>query len=129
MGSVTWVDSQIGRVLDALDTLGLTNNTLVVLFGDHGYHLGEGDSWYKQTNWELATRIPLIIRAPWKTASQGKNNYALVESVDLYRTIAELVDAPTPDKDIEGTSFAALFDNPDLTAEEAATVMNTTAAA
>lgn len=129
MGSVSWVDSQIGRVLDTLDTLGLTNNTLVVLFGDHGYHLGETDSWYKQTNWELATRIPLIIRAPWKPASQGKNSYALVESVDLYRTIAELVGAPKPVNDIEGKSFAPLFDNPNLAPEAAATLMNTTAAA
>ena len=129
MGSVSWVDSQIGQVLDTLDTLGLTKDTLVVLFGDHGYHLGEGDSWYKQTNWELATRIPLIIRAPWKPESQGKNSYALVESVDLYRTIAELVGAPKPGDDIEGKSFAPLFDNPDLSAEEAATLKNTTAAA
>ena len=129
MGAVSWVDLQIGRVLDALDSMRLSNNTLVVLFGDHGYQLGEHDSWFKQTNWELATRIPLIIRAPWKPASQGKNSYALVESVDLYRTISELVGAPKPGDDIEGTSFAALFDNPDLTAEEAASVMNKTATA
>lgn len=129
MASVSWVDSQIGRVLDALDTMGLSNNTLVVLFGDHGYHLGELDAWSKQTNWELATRIPLIIRAPWKPASQGMNSYALVESVDLYRTIAELVGAPAPTNDIEGTSFAALFDNPKLNATEAATLLNKSAAA
>lgn len=129
MASVTWVDSQIGRVLDALDSMGLTNDTLVVLFGDHGYQLGELDMWCKQTNWELATRIPLIIRAPWKPASQGKNTYALVESVDLYRTIADLVGAPTPSNDVEGTSFAPLFDNPSLTATEAAIAMNKSAAA
>ena len=73
--------------------------------------------------------MPLIIRAPWKPESQGKNRYALVESVDLYRTIADLVGAPKPSDDVEGMSFAPLFDNPDLTAEEAASVMNTTAAA
>ena len=129
MASVSWVDSQIGRVLDALDTMGLSNDTLVVLFGDHGYHLGELDAWCKQTNWELATRIPLIIRAPWKPSSQGKNSYALVESVDLYRTIADLVGAPTPTDDIEGTSFAPIFDNPSLTAYEAASVLNKSAAA
>ena len=129
MAAVSWVDSQIGRVLDALDSMGLSNNTLVVLFGDHGFQLGEHDSWHKQTNWELAARVPMIIRAPWKPASQGKNSYALVESVDLYRTISELVGAPKPGDDIEGTSFATLFDNPDLTAEEAASVMNTTATA
>ena len=129
MASVSWVDSQIGRVLDTLDTLGLTNNTLVVLFGDHGYQLGEHDSWHKMTNWELATRVPLIIKAPWKPASQGKSTYALVELVDLYRTIAELVGAPKPSNEIEGTSLAPLFDNPDLTTEEAASVMNKTTVA
>ena len=122
MASVSWVDSQIGRVLDTLESMGLTNNTLVVLFGDHGYQLGEHDSWHKMTNWELATRVPLIIRAPWKPKSQGKSSYALVELVDLYRTIADLVGAPEPSAEIEGTSLAPLFDYPDLTAEEAATV-------
>ena len=129
MAAVSWVDSQIGRVLDTLESMGLANDTLVVLFGDHGFQLGEHDSWHKQTNWELATRVPMIIRAPWKPASQGKNSYALVESVDLYRTIAELVGAPKPSDDVEGTSFAPIFDNPDLTPEEAASVMNTTATA
>ena len=129
MASVSWVDTQIGRVLDTLDEMGLTNDTLVVLFGDHGYQLGEHDSWHKMTNWELATRVPLIIRAPWKPASQGKNTYALVELVDLYRTIADLVGAPKPSNDIEGSSFAALFDNPDLTSEGAASAMNKTTVA
>ena len=129
MAAVSWVDSQIGRVLDALESMGLANDTLIVLFGDHGFQLGEHDSWHKQTNWELAARVPMIIRAPWKPASQGKNSYALVESVDLYRTIAELAGAPKPSDDVEGTSFAPLFDNPDLTAEEAASVLNKTAAA
>jgi len=129
MASVSWVDTQIGRVLDALDELGVANSTLVVLFGDHGYQLGEHDSWHKMTNWELAVRTPLIIRAPWKPASMGKSTYALVELVDLYRTIAELVGAPEPSKDIEGTSFAALFDNPELDAYEAAKAMNKSAAA
>ena len=129
MAAVSWVDSQIGRVLDGLESMGLANDTLVVLIGDHGFQLGEHDSWHKQTNWELAARVPMIIRAPWKPESQGKNSYALVESVDLYRTIADLVGAPKPSNDVEGTSFAPLFDNPDLTAEEAASVLNKTAAA
>ena len=124
--SVSWVDSQIGRVLKNLDDIGMADNTLVVLFADHGYQLGEHDSWHKMTNWELAVRVPLIIRAPWKPASKGKHSYALVELVDLYRTISELVGAPSPGDDIEGTSFAALFDNPDLDVYEAAKIMNKT---
>ena len=118
MASVSWVDSQIGRVLKAIDDMGVANDTLVVLFGDHGYQLGEHDSWHKMTNWELAVRVPLIIRAPWKPKSQGKSSYALVELVDLYKTISELVGARKPGDDIEGTSFAALFDHPDLDAYE-----------
>ena len=80
-------------------------------------------------SYTVATRIPLIIRAPWKPASQGKNSHALVESVDLYRTISDLVGAPTPTNDIEGTSFAPLFDDPNLNAYEAGKVLNKSAAA
>ena len=127
--SVSWVDSQIGRVLQALDDMSLADDTLVVLFGDHGYQLGEHDSWHKMTNWELAVRVPLIIRAPWKPASAGKRSHAFVELVDLYRTISELVGAPLPGDDIEGVSFASLFDSPDLNAHEAALAINKTAAA
>ena len=83
MASVSWVDSQIGRVLDALELMKLSEETLVVVFGDHGYQLGEHDSWHKQTNWELAARVPLIIRVPWKPQSQGQITYGLVELVDL----------------------------------------------
>ncbi|XP_019859030.1 PREDICTED: iduronate 2-sulfatase-like [Amphimedon queenslandica] len=127
--SVSWVDSQIGRVLQALDDMSLADDTLVVLFGDHGYQLGEHDSWHKMTNWELAVRVPLIIRAPWKPASAGKRSHAFVELVDLYRTISELVGAPSPGDDIEGVSFASLFDSPDLNALEAALALNKTPAA
>uniref|UniRef100_A0A1X7TKQ4 Sulfatase N-terminal domain-containing protein n=1 Tax=Amphimedon queenslandica TaxID=400682 RepID=A0A1X7TKQ4_AMPQE len=127
--SVSWVDSQIGRVLQALDDMSLADDTLVVLFGDHGFQLGEHDSWAKMTNWELAVRVPLIIRAPWKPASAGKRSHAFVELVDLYRTISELVGAPSPGDDIEGVSFASLFDSPDLNAHEAALALNKTPAA
>ena len=129
MASVSWVDSQIGRVLKTLDDMGIANDTLVVLFGDHGFQLGEHQSYHKQTNWELAVRVPLIIRAPWKPKSQGKSSYALVELVDLYKTISDLVGAPKPGNDIEGTSFAKLFDNPDLDAYEFAKLVNETPAA
>ena len=73
--SVSWVDSRIGYVLEKLDDMGLANDTLVMLFGDHGYQLGEHDFYHKQTNWDLATHVPLIIRAPWKPKSQGKSSY------------------------------------------------------
>eukprot|EP00117_Sycon_ciliatum_P025753 scpid62884/ scgid21304/ Iduronate 2-sulfatase; Alpha-L-iduronate sulfate sulfatase len=116
--SVSWTDYNVGLVLAALDDLGLANDTLVVLHGDHGYQLGEHDSWHKQTNWELATRVPLIVRAPWKPRSLGRRTYALVELVDMYRTVAELAGTNKPSRDVNGTSFAPLFDSPGMTSSQ-----------
>lgn len=109
---ISFVDAQIGRVLDELDRLGLRESTLVVLWGDHGYHLGENGLWTKMTNFEIATRIPLIISVPGQL-SVGKSTNALVETVDIYPTLVQLCDLPLPPV-LEGLSFAPLFQNPDL---------------
>ncbi len=108
---VSYVDAQIGRVLSELDRLGLRENTIVVLWGDHGYHLGENDIWGKATNFELSTRVPLIVSAPRMKAA-GRKSSALVELVDLYPTLCELAGLPLP-KHLEGTSLAPLLDSPD----------------
>ena len=90
---ISYIDAQIGRVLDELDRSGLSQNTIVVLWGDHGYHLGEQGLWGKTTNFELDTRVPLIVRTP-DMKDAGKPTSSLVELVDLYPTLAELAGLP-----------------------------------
>ncbi|MBC8126024.1 MAG: sulfatase-like hydrolase/transferase, partial [Gloeobacteraceae cyanobacterium ES-bin-144] len=81
--ATSYVDVQIGRVMDELDRLDLTQNTIIVLWGDHGWHLGDHGMWCKHTNYEEATRIPLILCAPGLTRP-GTHTKSLVESVDIY---------------------------------------------
>jgi len=107
---VSYVDAQVGRVLDELDRLGLRDNTIVVLWGDHGWHIGENHIWGKATNFELSTRAPLIVSDPRMKAAGGKTK-TLVEFVDLYPTLCELAGLPLPDH-LEGVSFAPLLDEP-----------------
>jgi iduronate 2-sulfatase len=114
--SLSYVDAQIGRVLDELDRLDLAKNTIVVLWGDHGYHLGDHGMWTKHTNYEQANRIPLIIAAPGITPP-GSNTTALIESVDLFPTLCELagLPAPTGPQPIDGTSLLPILKNPRAT--------------
>lgn len=106
---VSYIDAQIGRLLDELDRLGLRDNTIVVLWGDHGYSLGEHAIWAKLTNFEHSTRSPLIVSAPGMKKSQITN--ALVEFVDVYPSLCELAGIPLPEN-LEGTSFVPLMENP-----------------
>lgn len=116
--SVSFMDAQLGRVLDELDRLGLRDSTVVVAWGDHGWHLGDLGHWCKHTNFEVATRSPLIVAAPGQKAP-GRHSDALIEFVDVYPTVAELCGVPVPEE-IEGRSFAPLLDDPDLPWKEAA---------
>ncbi len=115
---VTYVDAQVGRVLAELDRLGLRDNTIVVFWGDHGYHLGENAIWGKATNFELSTHVPLIVSAPGMKAKGGSTR-ALVELVDLYPTLAELAGLP-PQKALEGRSLRPLLNAPDTAWKQAA---------
>ncbi len=107
---VSYIDAQVGRMLAELDQLKLRDNTVVILWGDHGYHLGENGFWCKQTNFELSARAPLIISVPGQKNAGSKTD-ALVEFVDIYPSLAELCGL-TPPKGLEGTSFTPLLENP-----------------
>ena len=102
----SYVDACVGRVLDALDETGLAANTIVVVWGDHGWKLGDHSSWSKHTNFECDTHVPLIVRVPGKT--QGKSSESLVELVDLYPTLCELTGVAIPSH-CQGRSFAGVF--------------------
>jgi len=105
---VSYMDAQVGKLLDALDTNGLRENTVVVLWGDHGYHLGEKALWCKTSNYELDTRAPLIIAAPGRASGECD---ALVEFVDIYPTLVDCCGLPGRD-DLEGISLAPLLRQP-----------------
>jgi arylsulfatase A-like enzyme len=105
--SVSLIDAQVGRLLAELDGLGLADNTIVVLWGDHGWKLGEHNSWCKQSNYEIDARVPLIIRAPGEKAN-GQLLKALVEFVDVYPTLCDLAGIPLR-KELEGRSLRALL--------------------
>jgi iduronate 2-sulfatase len=93
--AISWVDSQIGRVLAALDAAGLANDTAVVFHADHGWSLGEHGQWEKFTVWEHGTRVPLVIRAPW-VAPAGATTAVIAQLVDVFPTVAELAGIPAP---------------------------------
>ena len=109
---VSYIDAQVGRLLDQLDASGLSENTVICLWGDHGFHLGEQGLWTKANNYELSTRVPLIFVDPMQTNRGAKTN-ALVELVDLYPSLAESCDLEAP-VGVEGISFMPLLENPDL---------------
>jgi arylsulfatase A-like enzyme len=108
--SVSYMDAQVGRLMAELDALKLRESTIVVLWGDHGWHLGDQGLWCKHTNFEAAAHAPLILSVPGQKNAGGRTS-ALVEFVDIYPSLCELVALPKPNG-LEGTSFAPLLDDP-----------------
>lgn len=108
---VSFVDDNIGRILDALEKQGLADNTVVVIMGDHGFHLGDHGMWSKYSMLEATRRAPLWIRVPG-AAGNGRVCREFVEFVDLIPTLGELLDFPVP-SNLEGVSFAPLLSKPD----------------
>ena len=106
--STSYMDTQVGRVLQQLDTLGLSENTVVAFVGDHGFHLGEHGTWRKNTLFEVALRSPMIISVPRQQPSQTD---ALAELVDLYPTLCDACGLPTPAQ-LEGLSLMPIIEEP-----------------
>ena len=106
----TYMDAQVGSVLHQLETLGLTEKTVVVFCGDHGFHLGEHGTWRKNTLFEVGLRSPLIVSMPGQ-AHSGVQTDALVELVDIYPTLCDACQLPIPES-LEGTSMVPLIEEP-----------------
>ena len=117
--STSYVDAQIGKVITELEALGLDENTIVVLWGDHGFHLGEMGIWAKHVNYELANHIPLLIYAPGVSTS-GSSTVQLSETVDIYPTLAELAGLPQPEtsQPLDGVSLVPVLEDPDARVRE-----------
>lgn len=113
--SMSYVDAQIGKVLSELDRLGLTNDTIVVLWGDHGFHLGDLGIWTKHTNYEQANRIPILFSAPGRVAS-GASTRQLAESVDVFPTLVELAGLPDAEvpQSLDGVSLVPVLEDPEV---------------
>jgi iduronate 2-sulfatase len=113
--SVSYMDAQLGRVLDELERLNMLENTIIVLWGDHGWHLGDHGYWTKHTNYEQANVIPLIMVAP-NVAKPNTSTDQLAETVDIYPTLAELagLEKPKVPQPMDGLSMVPVLKNPDL---------------
>ena len=120
LACISYVDAQIGKMITALENEGLRENTIIIVWSDHGFHLGEMGIWGKATNYEIATRVPMMIWTPdMPKGSQGKTTDALVELIDMYPTLADLAGLEIP-KHVEGTSFTKLINTPNTAWKTAA---------
>lgn len=108
--AVSYLDFLVGEMMAKLEELGHADDTVIAVVGDHGWQLGEHNIWGKHTNFELGTRVPLIIKAPGQ--SEGIKSNALVESVDIYPTVAKLAGLPNP-PDVDGIDLSPLWKEPD----------------
>ncbi|GAA5508703.1 sulfatase [Novipirellula caenicola] len=113
LACVSYIDAQVGRMITALEESGQRENTIIIVWGDHGWHLGDMGVWGKATNYEIATRVPLIIWTPdMPKHNRGKATDALVELVDMYPTLCDLAAISKPSH-LEGTSFQPLLEDPE----------------
>ena len=120
LASISFADAMLGQVLDTLEQSGRAADTIIVMWSDHGFHLGEKARWRKQTLWRESTRVPLIVVAPGVTQPGSRSNVP-VSLLDLYSTLTELAGLPTPDH-VEGLSLLPLLEDPAATLERAGVV-------
>lgn len=118
LASTSYVDAQIGNMISALEEAGLRDNTIIVVWGDHGWHLGDMGVWGKATNYEIATRVPMMIWTP-NMKTRGARTDALVELVDIFPTLCELAGVAKP-AHLEGHSFVPLLEDPNKPWKKAA---------
>lgn len=111
LASTSFADAMVGRVIEALDQSGRADNTIIILWSDHGWHLGEKHRWRKTTLWEESTRVPFIVVAPGVT-TPGTRSSRTVSLIDIFPTVAELVRLQPPSY-LEGSSLVPLLRNPD----------------
>ena len=116
--ATSYMDTQVGSVLDELEAQGLAKRTVVMLFGDHGWHLGEQGQWAKTTNFELDARAPLMLHVPGMRTG-GRSSDGIVEFVDMFPTLCEACGIGPP-AGLEGESMMEIVENPDLPGKEAA---------
>jgi iduronate 2-sulfatase len=120
--AISYVDAQIGKVLDELKRLGLEDKTLVVFWSDHGFHLGEHSLWCKNSNFELDARVPLMISVPGQTTA-GQRAMAPVELLDIYPTLADYCQLPLP-AHVAGLSMRPMVEDPQASIRDFALTQN-----
>ncbi len=127
LACVSYVDHEIGRLLTALDESSIAENTLIILWSDHGWHLGEKQHWGKWTGWERSTRVPLIVVPPRssqkKLAASGQRCDRPVNLIDLYPTLIQFCGLENPPHKLDGQSLVPLLEKPDSTAERSSITM------
>ena len=116
--NISYMDAQVGKVLDALDASGVADRTIVIFVSDHGYHIGEHTLWGKTSNFELDARVPMLIRAPG-ISQADKKSHSIAELLDLFPTLTELCDLPAPEG-LEGTSLVPVLCDPSKSVKQAA---------
>jgi len=120
LACASYIDAQVGKMVAALEEAGIRDNTVIIFWGDHGWHLGDMGIWGKATNYEIAARVPLMIWTPdMPKRHRGKSTDALVELIDMYPTLCDLSGIETPSH-VEGFSFAPLLENPNRPWKQAA---------
>ncbi|WP_158973472.1 sulfatase [Cellulophaga sp. L1A9] len=116
--SVSYVDALLGDLIAHMKTIGIYDNTIIILFGDHGWKLGEHNSWGKMTNYNIDLKVPMIIRYPDQKL-RGAKSSEITELIDMFPSLCELSGIPIPEN-MQGTSFVPLLKKPDLSWKKAA---------